>query len=73
MGAKDILVDGAGIVIEDIEAEKLCEIFQGLTRQKLELMNKVIVESQPIMRMEDMSRQTRKKSVVAVETCKGKT
>lgn len=60
VGAKDILVDGAGIVIEDIEAEKLCEILQGLTRQKLELMNKVIVESQPIMRMEDMSRQIEK-------------
>lgn len=60
VGAKDILVDGAGIVIEDIESEKLCEILQGLTRQKLELMNKVIVESQPIMRMEDMSRQIEK-------------
>lgn len=60
VGAKDILIDGAGIVIEDITAEKLCAIMQGLTQQKLEHMNKVIVDSQPIMRMEDMSKQIEK-------------
>lgn len=60
VGAKDILIDGAGIVIEDITAEKLCAILQGFTRQKLEHMNKVIVDSQSVMRMEDMSKQIEK-------------
>lgn len=57
VGAKDILVDGAGIVIEDITAEKLCVVLQDITRRKLETMNKIIVDKQPIMQMEDMSNQ----------------
>lgn len=60
VGAKDILVDGAGIVIEDITAEKLSAALQKVTRRKLELMNKVIVDSQPIIRMNDMSDQIEK-------------
>lgn len=57
VGAKDILAEGAGIVVEDINAEKLCSVLQSLTAGKLRSMNAAIVEKQPIMQIEDMSKQ----------------
>lgn len=60
VGAKDILVDGAGIVVENISSENLCEVFQKITVGNLEKMNKVIVEKQTIMEIQDMSRQIEK-------------
>lgn len=60
VGAKDILAKGAGIVIDDITPEKLYDELQGLTLDKLKAMNRTIVDSQPIMRIKDMSRQIEK-------------
>lgn len=57
VGAKDILAQGAGIVIENITAEKLLNTLQDITLDKLKAMNRIIVERQTIMRIEDMSRQ----------------
>ena len=57
VGAKDILAEGAGIVIEDITSEKLCSVLQNLTVGKLRAMNAAIVEKQSVMQIEDMSMQ----------------
>ena len=57
VGAKDILVKGAGAVIENIDAQKLFTVLQNITPDKLRAMNEIIVEKQSIMQIEDMSRQ----------------
>lgn len=57
VGAKDILADGAGIVVDDITSDKLCSVLEELTAQKLRSMNAAIVEKQPIMQIEDMTRK----------------
>lgn len=61
VGAKDILVQGAGVVIENIDAQKLFITLQNITPDKLRAMNEIIVEKQTIMQIEDMSKQ--------IETC----
>lgn len=60
VGAKDILAEDAGIVVEDISSEKLCEIFCNITQTGLKKMNKAIVEKQSIMQIEDMSEKIEK-------------
>lgn len=57
VGAKDILVQGAGVVIENIDVQGLFSTLQNVTWSQLESMNKTIVEKQTIMQIEDMSRQ----------------
>lgn len=57
VGAKDILVDGAGIVIDDITADKLCSALSNITSSKLKEMNMVICKRQPIREIEEMSKQ----------------
>ncbi len=57
VGAKDILVQGAGVVIENIDAQKLFTTLQNLTPDKLKAMNEIIVDKQAIMQIEDMSRR----------------
>lgn len=57
VGAKDILVQGAGVVIENIDDQKLFAILRDITPDKLRAMNMTIVEKQMILRIEDMSRQ----------------
>ena len=57
VGAKDILVQGAGIVIENIDAQKLFTTLQNITPDQLRTMNEIIVNKQIIMQIEDMSRQ----------------
>lgn len=57
VGAKDILVQGAGVVIENIDAKKLFTTLQNITPDKLRAMNEIIVDKQTIMQIEDMSRQ----------------
>lgn len=56
VGAKDILIEEAGIVIEDISIRKLCEVLQSITQTKLQTMNKIIVEKQSIMEIADMTK-----------------
>ena len=57
VGAKDILVQGAGAVIENIDAQKLFIALQSITPDKLRAMNEIIVDKQTVMQIEDMSRQ----------------
>lgn len=57
VGARDILSDGVGIVIEDITSQKLCNAFKNLTTEKLETMNQTIVNEQSIMQIQEMTRQ----------------
>ena len=61
VGAKDILVQGAGIVIENIDVHSLYSVLQEITPAKLSAMNETIVNRQKIMQIEDMSKQ--------IETC----
>lgn len=57
VGAKDILVDGAGVVINDTKSEELYEVLKSLHAEKLRRMNKVIVEKQKILKLEEMVRK----------------
>lgn len=52
VGAKDILREGSGIIIEDISADKLYLVIKNLTSEKLERMNNIINEKQEILTME---------------------
>lgn len=56
VGAKDILADDAGIIIDDITAAKLCETLNGITAEKLKEMNRAIVDRQKITTIESMSK-----------------
>lgn len=55
VGAKDILEDGAGIVIEDIKSNQLYNAISSLNVDMLRSMNKVIVDKQSILTVKDMS------------------
>ena len=57
VGAKDILAENVGIVIEDITEKKLYAAIQNITSNKLMEMNEAILENQSIMQMADMSKQ----------------
>lgn len=57
VGAKDILVKGSGIIVDNINSRKLLEILKCLTLEKLKVMNRHIIENQTIMQIEDMSKQ----------------
>lgn len=57
VGAKDILVQGTGIVIENIDVQKLFTTLQNITPNQLRSMNEIIVDKQAIMQIEDMSKQ----------------
>ena len=57
VGAKDILVDGAGIVVDDLTSDCLCDTLKNLTTGDLKKMNETIVQKQPIMQIEEMSKQ----------------
>lgn len=57
VGAKDILINGAGIVVNNISPKKLCKILQELTPEKLKVMNDIIIKKQTIMKIEEMSQQ----------------
>lgn len=61
VGAKYILIDGAGIVIEDISADKLCEEIKKLTPACLQEMNRIIVKKQNIMAIQDMAKEIEQK------------
>lgn len=61
VGAKDIISDGAGMIIDDISPEKLCEVLQKLTIKKLKDMNTTILKKQHIMKIDELSEQIQKK------------
>lgn len=55
VGAKDILVDGAGIIINDISSGQLYDVIKGLNADTLRSMNKTIVDEQNILTIKEMS------------------
>lgn len=55
VGARDILVEGAGIVIEDISSEKLLDEIKKLTPETLDAMNRIILEKQYIVNIQEMA------------------
>lgn len=55
VGAKDILDDGAGVVIDDISADKIRECLELLDSNKLSMMNNIIMENQLILTVERMA------------------
>jgi len=55
VGAKDILIPGAGIVVNNTENEELYNVFMSLTVDDLKKMNMEIVNQQPIVTLQDMS------------------
>ena len=54
VGAKDILAKDAGIIIDDIDSNKLFRVLDDLTAEKLSAMNRAIVEKQSINTMDEM-------------------
>ncbi len=56
VGAKDILVAGAGIIVEDMDVDKLYNQLREIVHHKLEQMNIVILKDQDIITLEDMSK-----------------
>jgi glycosyltransferase involved in cell wall biosynthesis len=60
VGAKDILADGAGIVLDKICVENLFAAFQSLNTQQLKVMNKAIIDKQTIMVLPEMSKRIEK-------------
>lgn len=61
VGAKDILVKGAGIVVDGIDSEKLGDVIRKIDSECLEQMNKIIMENQMIKTMDEMTAQIEKK------------
>ena len=61
VGAKDIITDGAGIIIDNIDAEKLYWSIKALNSKRLEQMNQAIVESQKILTINEMCSEIEKK------------
>lgn len=55
VGARDILPDGAGIIVENIASAKLADVIRGLTPEKLSQMNDVIITQVQLMTLPDMS------------------
>ena len=60
VGAKDILAEGAGIVIEDVKGNQLYETLKNLNAETLQSMNKNILEKQEILTLKDMSNRIEK-------------
>lgn len=57
LGAKDIIMDDVGIVINDITPKKLYYVIKGLSIRQLQSMNNSIVEHQNIMTIQEMTKQ----------------
>lgn len=55
VGAKDILVDGGGIVIEDITEDKLEDVIEQLNSIKLQQMNATICDKQRILEIKELA------------------
>lgn len=55
VGAKDILADGAGIIINDISSGQLYDAIKGLNADILRSMNKTIVDEQNILTIKEVA------------------
>ena len=56
VGAKDIIAENAGIIVNDLSGEELYETFSGLTAAGLEEMNHAILENQTITLISEFAR-----------------
>lgn len=59
-GAKDIICDGCGIIINNITSEKLYETLKKIDRVQLNKMNQNIIDKQKIMMIEEMQNKIQK-------------
>lgn len=57
VGAKDIIPRGAGIVVNNITSDALKEAINSLTPEKLDKMNRIIINSPCVLTLADMSKQ----------------
>lgn len=57
VGAKDILAQGAGIVIDHMDKDNLFQVLKGITPEKLMKMNRAICENQEIMTLDKMAHE----------------
>lgn len=57
VGAKDVLADGAGIIIEDVKSNQLFEVFKNLDTKKLQSMNRTIINDQSILTIEEVTKR----------------
>lgn len=55
VGAKDIIPEGCGIVIENMDTGKLCDTIRNLNPDVLEIMNQNILDDADILIMEQMT------------------
>ena len=56
VGAKDIISDDAGIIIDDIDSDKLLAVLRELTVDKLDFMNRSICDHQHIQTITELSK-----------------
>jgi len=61
VGAKDILANGAGIVITEMATDKLYEAIKSLDIEKLTAMNQTILKKQEIVDLTELSKLIEKK------------
>lgn len=57
VGAKDILVEGAGLIVNNAKKTDLYEALKALDSNKLKMMNNTILEKQRINTLKDMSKE----------------
>ena len=57
VGAKDILVEGAGIVLKNTGSEELYEAIRDLNVEKLREMNNIIVDKQEIITLDKVAKR----------------
>lgn len=55
VGSRDILAQGAGVIVEDITARGLYDALKKITSGQLSEMNRVILKSQKIPMMEQVA------------------
>ncbi len=70
VGARDILAQGAGVVIEGITAEKLYETLSRMTSGQLKEMNEIILEKQDIPTLEYMAKEIEDKCYLDAKICR---
>lgn len=61
VGAKDIIAEGCGVVIENIDAKKIETIIDDLNKEKLEQMNENIVQKQEIVDIQTLTKEIKEK------------
>ncbi|MCD8325680.1 MAG: glycosyltransferase [Lachnospiraceae bacterium] len=57
VGARDIIPEGCGIIIDDMNSHRLAEVIAGLTADGLSRMNRAILEKYEVLTIERMNDQ----------------